>query len=155
MQTQLRNFHRRPAATVFSFLAAVILAAAQTPVESPSAFEQILARLDRLERQNRDLAEQVRALRNELALSQNHSSAASSDTVAAGPAASDDAQAASVNERLDVQEHRLEEQAQTKVESSQHMPVRITGMALFNAFLNSRPNENLVVPVLAPGSGGA
>ena len=154
MQTQLRNFHRRPAATVFSFLAAVTLAAAQTPAESPSALEQVLARLDRLERQNRELVEQVRALRSELALSHNPSSGASGDTVAAGSAAPDGAQMASVNERLDVQERRLEEQAQTKVESSQHMPVRITGMALFNAFLNSRPNDNLVVPVLAPGSGG-
>src|SRR4029077_6188556 len=110
---------------------------------------------DRLERQNRELVEQVRALRNELALSQDHSSTASNVTVAGGPTSSDGAQTPSVNERLDVQEHRLEEQAQAKVESSQHMPVRITGMALFNAFLNSRPNGNLVVPVLAPGSGGA
>jgi hypothetical protein len=155
MQTQLRNFHRRSAATVFLFLAAVTLAAAQTAAESPSALDQILARLDRLERQNRELVEQVRALRNELALSHDQSSALSAGTVASGPPAQDGAQAASVNERLDVQERRLEEQAQTKVESSQHMPLRVTGMALFNAFLNSRPNGNLVVPVLAPGSGGA
>ena len=155
MQTQLRNFHRRSAATVFLFLAAVTLAAAQTAAESPSALDQILSRLDRLERQNRELVEQVRALRNELALSHDQSSAPSNDTVAAGPSSPDGLQTASVNERLDVQERRLEEQAQTKVESSQHMPVRITGMALFNAFLNSRPNGNLVVPVLAPGSGGA
>jgi hypothetical protein len=155
MQTQPRNFHRRSAATVFLFLAAVTLASAQTAAESPPALDQILSRLDRLERQNRELVEQVRALRNELALSQDHSSTASNVTVAGGPTSSDGAQTASVNERLDVQEHRLEEQAQTKVESSQHMPVRITGMALFNAFLNSRPNGNLVVPVLAPGSGGA
>lgn len=155
MQTQLRNFHRRSAATVFLFLAAVTLAPAQTAAESPSALDQILSRLDRLEQQNRELVEQVRALRNELALSLDHSSTASNDTVAAGRSSPDGAQTASVNERLDVQEHRLEEQAQTKVESSQHMPVRITGMALFNAFLNSRPNGNLVVPVLAPASGGA
>lgn len=152
MQTQPRNFHRRSAAIVFSFLAVVTLAAAQTPAEKPSALDQILARLDRLERQNRELTEEVRALRNDLALSR---SVAPSVTVATAPTAPDGAQAASVNERLDVQERRLEEQAQTKVESSQHMPVRITGMALFNAFLNSRQNDNLVVPVLAPGSGGA
>jgi hypothetical protein len=155
MQTQLRNFHRRSAATVFLFLAAVTLAAAQTQSESPSALDQILARLDRLERQNRELVEQVRALRNELALSHDQSPAPSNDTAAAGPSSPDGVQTAGVNERLDVQERRLEEQAQTKVESSQHMPVRITGMALFNAFLNSRPNDSLVVPVLAPGSGGA
>jgi len=53
MQTQLRNFHRRPSATVFSLLAAATLAAGQTPAEKPSALDQILSRLDRLERQNR------------------------------------------------------------------------------------------------------
>ncbi|HXI42532.1 MAG TPA: hypothetical protein VNH83_21295 [Bryobacteraceae bacterium] len=153
MQTQLRNFHRRPSATVFSFLAAAILAAGQTPAEKPSALDQILSRLDRLERQNRELTEEVRALRSELALSHNHASEGSDGTTTASTAP-DGTHSGTVNERLDVQERRLEEQAQTKVESSQHLPVRITGMALFNAFLNSRANDSLVVPVLAPGSGG-
>ena len=155
MQTQFRNPLRRSAATVLSFLAVVALAPAQVPAEKASALDQILARLDRLERQNRELAEEVHALRNELALSNNHSSTESKVTVATGVTAADGGQPISVNERLDVQERRLEEQAQTKVESSQHLPVRITGMALFNAFLNSRPSDNLVVPVLAPGSGGS
>jgi hypothetical protein len=156
MQTQLRNFHRRSAATVFLFLAAVTLAPAQTAAESPSALDQIISRLDRLEQQNRELVEQVRALRNELALSLDHSSTASNDTVAAGRSSPDGAQTASVNERLDVQEHRLEEQAQTRGRIvAATCPCVLPGVALFNAFLNSRPNGNLVVPVLAPASGGA
>ncbi len=155
MQTYHRNPHRWPAATVFSFIVFVTAAAAQTPPENPSAFEQILARLDRLERQNRELAEEVRALRNDLALAHGHPPAPSNGAAPTESAPADGAQTVSVNERLDVQERRLEEQAQTKVESSQHLPVRITGMALFNAFLNSRPNGNLVVPVLAPGQSGA
>jgi hypothetical protein len=155
MQTHRRNPRRRPAAAIFSLIVFVSAAAAQSHPENPAALDQIVTRLDRLERQNRELIEQVRALRNELALAHDHPATLSTDPPPTGPTPADAAQAANVNERLDVQERRLEEQAQTKVESAQHMPVRITGMALFNAFLNSRPNGNLVVPVLAPGEGGA
>jgi hypothetical protein len=49
--------------------------------------------------------------------------------------------------------------AQTKVEASGRYPIRITGMALFNAFLNSNTIADLEYPTLAaPGgsqSGGA
>ena len=34
----------------------------------------------------------------------------------------------------------VEEQAQTKVESSQRFPIKLTGMALVNAFVNSKQN---------------
>src|SRR5262245_4844349 len=59
----------------------------------------ILERLERLERQNRELMDEVRALRTELAEKQSP------------PAASDQSVLA---ERIEVQERRLEEQAQTK-----------------------------------------
>jgi len=135
---------KRPAAALFSCAVFAAAAAAQSPAENTPALNQILQRLDRLEQQNRQLLDEVRDLRRELAASREHPATASAD---APPAAN--AQAAGIPERLDVEERRIEEQAQTKVESSQHMPVRITGMALFNAFLNSRPS-GLVVPVVAP-----
>ena len=53
---------------------------------------------------------------------------------------------------------RIEELAQSKVEASQHFPIRITGMALFNAFLNSAGSGGDQYPTFAwPGrqsSGG-
>jgi len=125
-------------------LVAFPLAAQTTPETSP-AFAQILKRLDRLEQENQQLTQEIRALRAELAQSREPAT-----HPPAAPAASDGTQPADLAERMDVQERRLEEQAQTKVESSQHFPIRITGMALFNAFLSSHPNEGLVVPVLAP-----
>jgi hypothetical protein len=96
---------------------------------------QILQRLDRLEQENRDLTAQVRQLQQELG--------------AARPANPAPEQAASVEERLTIQENRVEEQAQTKVESSQKFPLRITGMALFNAFLNSRYSGGAEYPTAA------
>ena len=150
MQIHRLNLHRWVVTTLISS-AFTATAAAQGPSEN-SALQQVLARLDRLEQQNRQLTEEIHALRDELAASRERPGTPDSvpgNTPAAGaPAAAD------LAEKVEVQERRVEEQAQTKVESSQHMPVRITGMALFNAFLNSRPNDNLIVPVVAPASGG-
>jgi len=145
-----------PSATLLSLIALSPAAMAQAPPEPHPAIEHILNRLDRLEQENRQLTEEIRALRNELASAREQTG----NRPAAAAASADGSQPADLPERMDVQERRLEEQAQTKVESSQHFPVRITGMALFNAFLSSHPNDGLVVPVLAPAtntalSGGA
>ena len=69
---------------------------------------RILERLDRLEQENRALSEQVRALQAQLG------------TPAPPPP--------TVEERLDIQQQRIEEQAQTKVEASQKFPIRVTGI---------------------------
>jgi hypothetical protein len=113
--------------------------AAQTP-----DLKSILDRLDRLEQENRTLAEQVRDLRNQLAAAQ--SGAAPAATPAATP---------SIEERLEVQQQRIEEQAQTKVEASQKFPIQLTGMALFNAFANSHQSGGFDYPTAALPSGSA
>ncbi len=103
----------------------------------------ILDRLDRLEQENRSLSEQVKELRTQLA-------AARGDATPAEP---------STEERLDVQQQRIEEQAQTKVEASQKFPIKFTGMALFNTFMDSRQNGGVDYPTVAaapgPGLAGA
>jgi hypothetical protein len=97
----------------------------------------ILARLDRLESENRELREQVRELR---------------DQMRAGPVP---APAQKLEERMDIEERRTAEQAQTKVEASQRFPIRITGMALVNAFINSRQNGGFDIPWVASAARGA
>jgi hypothetical protein len=94
---------------------------------------KILERLDRLEKENRSLSEQVRALQEQLG------------TPPPPPP--------TVEERLDIQQHRIEEQAQTKVESSQKFPLRLSGMALFNAFANSKQSGGSDYPVTAAPTG--
>ena len=129
-----------PRAALLSLIA-FALAVAQTPPESSPALAQILQRLDRLEQENLRLSQEIRELHAELARS--HEPAANPPR-----SAPDGAQSADLAERMNVQERRLEEQAQTKLESAQHFPVRITGMALFNASLNSHPTDGLVAPVI-------
>jgi hypothetical protein len=97
---------------------------------------QILERLDRLEKQNRDLAAQVVQLKTELAALQPEAPAGAAPT-------------ATLEDRVAIQEKRIEEQAQTKVETSQKFPLTITGMALFNAFLNSRYGGGVEYPTVA------
>src|SRR5258708_18760156 len=94
---------------------------------------RILERLDRLEQENRALSGEVKALRAELSASREGQPAAE------GPKAT-------VEERLDIQQARIDELAQTKVEASQKFPVRVTGMALFNAFMNSRQSGGFDYP---------
>lgn len=114
---------------------------------------EVLARLDRLENDNRALTEEIHALRKELSASRT----APADTPAVASVPSDnratDGQAPG-EDRQEVDQSRIEELAQTKVESSQKFPIRITGMALFNAYTNGRYNnqtDNPAVASLAPG----
>jgi hypothetical protein len=109
------------------------LAGAQTP-----DLTRILERLDRLERENHDLSEQVTALRARL------------DGV---PTAAVKAVDVPLDQRVEIQERRVEDLAQAKVESAQKFPLRITGMALFNAFLNSRQSGGVDYPVTAGATG--
>src|SRR6266404_4669317 len=113
------------------FLLPTVLAAQQK-----SDLQQILERLERLERENHNLAAEVRLLREELAASRGV-------TTAAAPSE------APLEERLAVQEQRVEEQAQTKVEASQRLPLTLTGMVLFNAFLNGRASGGQEYPTTA------
>ncbi|HEX3744986.1 MAG TPA: hypothetical protein VHW09_13680 [Bryobacteraceae bacterium] len=102
--------------------------------------DAILARLDRLEQENRAMAEEIHALRAELAAAQAAPATPAAETLA---------------EKVDIQDQRIEEQAQTKVESSQKFPISLTGMALVNAFVNSKQNGGSDYPTAASFNSGA
>jgi hypothetical protein len=105
----------------------------------------IVERLEALEKQNRALTEEIEALRRQLAAAQGSLVAPSTPPV---------------EERLQVQERRTEELAETKVQASRRLPLSITGMLLFNAYLNSRFSGAQEFPTVAssnavPRTGGA
>jgi hypothetical protein len=110
---------------------------------------EVLARLDRLEKDNRELTEEIRSLRQELGVLR----APAIEKGPNGPASSDGQQATDgqqpEEERQAVEQSRIEELAQTKVESSQKFPIRVTGMALFNAYRNGRHNNQAENPPIA------
>lgn len=113
-------------------LVLVILAVrvrAQESADSSAVMKQILARLDSLEKENRELVQDVQSLRQELAASRSAAPAGTGDTKKPDQA--------SLDERLSVEEGRTAEQAQTKVEAANKFPIQLNGMLLFNAFANS------------------
>jgi len=85
------------------------------------------------------LLEEVRELRQQIAATRQQPEATPSP---------------SLEERVDVQEKRTEEQSQTKVEASQKFPLSITGMALFNAFITGRNNNGFENPTAAAAVAG-
>src|SRR5690242_1294528 len=107
--------------------------------QTPAQLDSIAQRLDRLEQENRALTEEVKNLRGELA-----SLRGSTETTQAA-----------ADGRMELQQRRIEEQAQSKVEASQKFPIRLAGMALFNAFADSKQNGGADYPVVAaPPSAG-
>jgi len=110
-----------------SFICLVLGLSRSLCAQTAPDLAKILDRLDRLEQENRMLSEQVRALQAQLG------------TPAPPPP--------TVEERLDVHENRIQEQAQTKVEASQKFPIRLTGMAaLFQPVIRfQQPAFGLVV----------
>jgi len=112
--------------------------------------KEVLARLDRLENQNRELMDELRALRQQLGAAELSPAPAAATAPAPPPAVEavatppnqpavpTSAPAAPLEERVEVQEQRIAQMEQSKVSSEHRLPVTLTGMALFNAFMNGR-----------------
>ena len=120
---------------VFLLVSLISTALAQSPDQNTA----ILERLDRLEKQNRELLAEIRLLREQVQKSGEAPSADQSANQTNG----------ATDEHVEVNEHRIDELAQTKVEASQKFPIQLTGMALFNAFRNGRYGGNAQYPVVA------
>ena len=130
----------------------LLLVPAALAAQDNTALQQILNRLDRLEKENRELQAEVNALRNGLGFQRPAAAVSQPEAinpVAINPVAINDVPPIPLEERVAVQERRIEEQQQTKVEASQRFPLSLTGMVLFNAFLNGKATGNEQFPTLA------
>src|SRR4051794_6552580 len=84
--------------------------------QSAPDMQRVLDRLDKLEKQNQELMAEIQALRSELGQTNR-------EAVPPQPAAP----APTLAERMEVQESRTAELAQSKIETSQRIPVSLTG----------------------------
>jgi hypothetical protein len=108
-------------------VAALLVPAVSSSAQSVDPLEAIQQRLDALEQQNADLRNELRVLREEL------------DKVRQPRSPSPDVNRLdALEEKVDLQTTRQADQDLVKAESSQRVPIRLTGMVLFNAFRNSR-----------------
>jgi hypothetical protein len=136
------------------FLSVPLLLPAPVSAQNSDELRQILERLERLERENRNLAAEVRALRTELSATRTSDATQAASATRAestAPAAPLEAPTAGppIEEQVAVNNRRIADLSQTKVESSQKLPVTLTGMVLFNAFVNGRSNSGEQYPTIA------
>ncbi len=118
------------------FWASLLLTVSTAFPQDRLQVSEILKRLDRMEEQNRQLLEEIRSLRQQLAASP---AAAAQPEPATAP----------VEERVAVQERRTDELDQSKVGTGHKLPVTLTGTVLFNAFRNGPYGGDQMNPVLA------
>jgi hypothetical protein len=133
------------------------------PAQEREDFQQILQRLNQLEREDHNLAEEVHALRAEIDGARSSSSSTpaaatpapvQASTSAAGTPANTPPEPVNVSpvpmdERVAVAEQRTAELSQTKVEAAQRMPITLAGMVLFNSFINGRASGGVQNPLTA------
>lgn len=117
-------------------LLAILAPALAFSSDDTQLLQKIIDRLDHLEKQNQVLTAEVQSLRAQLA--------AASPSTASPPAAQD-----TTAEKTEVLEQRTADLDQVKVEASQKFPIKITGMALFNSFIDSRNNGGFENPEAA------
>jgi hypothetical protein len=110
---------------------AIVLTTISLYGQSTPEVREILSRLEKLESANRALVDEIKELRKELG----------STRQAPAPLAHP--------EQIDVNAQRIDDLAQSKVEASQKLPVQLTGMALFNAYVNGHANGGFENPVVA------
>jgi hypothetical protein len=117
--------------------------------QQPPELKDVVDRLDRLEAQNRDLMAEIRALRQQLAAGQ---------PTPAPEAAPQSAEAETppqpIADRVDIAERRIADLDQFKVSSEHRLPVTLTGMLLFNTFLNGKGSGGADNPTVLPPAGG-
>src|SRR6185437_10042594 len=105
---------------LLAFLLAAVAGAQTGTTSETELLKRLLQRMDDLEQQNRQLTKEVHALRQEITASHSPQTATEQPPPApAGP---------TLDERVSVNENRINEQSQTKVEASQKFPISLHGM---------------------------
>lgn len=125
----------------------VLALAGRALPQSNVEMQKILERLDRLEDENQKLLDEVRQLRIDL-----KAAAAQTADVVQSP---ESKPAAPDSERISVLESRTADLDQSKVSASQRFPISLTGMLLFNSFINGRNSNGAEYPIVAGAPGTA
>jgi uncharacterized coiled-coil protein SlyX len=136
--------------------------AVQSPVQMGQRIEAISAalaatqqQLEQSQRQMQQLQQELLQLRQQMAAEAPSASPSGTTTsinpsaVASSSASTALPDAVTTEERLQTLEAAVRLHDQTKVESASKYPVRVTGLLLFNAFLNNGVPDNIDVPAVA------
>ncbi len=159
----ISHLMRQPLA-IFSTLLALSAPCMKAQTDEPSipvqiqqlaaAMERTQAQLKESQRQLDDMRQQLASLQQQLATQQAKTVPAvdSPQTAAEPQAASGELQV--IREHQAVQDAQIATHDQTKLESESRYPVKITGLLLFNGFINTNAVDMTATPTVAlPGSG--
>jgi hypothetical protein len=119
------------------------------------------AQLEQSQRQIGELQKQLKALQLQVTQSRSsapipESSVSASSTSTIQPEPADAASAVpDIQDRQVMQESQIATLEQTKVESESKYPVKITGLLLFNGFVNTQAVDMPATPTLAVGGSGS
>jgi hypothetical protein len=120
------------------------------------------AQLEQSQRQINELQKQLKALQLQVTQSRSAEVIPESSSVSASSASTNQREptdAAStlqdIHDRQVMQESQIATLEQTKVESESKYPVKITGLLLFNAFVNTQAVDMPATPKLAVGGSGS
>ena len=117
--------------------------------------------LEQSQRELNELRNQLSALKLQLAAHPPSSSTtppATAEATPATPSPSSSSTAAAIDdlrERQALQESQIATHEQSKVESDSKYPVKITGLLLFNGFVNTRAVNLAATPTVATGGSGS
>jgi hypothetical protein len=125
------------------------------------AMAKAQAQIEESQRQLSEMRRQLAALQAQVTESQSNTQTLPSDSPGAvsPPSANNTtatyaAEIQDIRERQSIQESQIATQEQTKVESESKYPVKITGLLLFNGFVNTNAVDIPATPTAAiPGSG--
>jgi hypothetical protein len=115
----------------------LLIAAPLFPQSPDPAVAKILQRLDQLEQTNQRLEQENQQLKQDLASVRKE--ILDLQAAKSGPP---------VDEKLDVQQQRIEDLAQSKVEAAQKFPVKLSGLVLMNTFLYAGHTGGEDLPVV-------
>lgn len=123
------------------------------------AVEQAQAQMSAYQKQLQDLQQQLAALRQQLAAEKNTegASAASQTAEAADgdPPGTSKSSLAEIRERQGVDESQIATLDQTKVETESKFPLKVSGLLLFNGYVNTRQVDAAADPTYALPGGGS
>jgi hypothetical protein len=129
------------------------------PVTDSAVQERIRALTDAMERVESQMQESQRELaeiRKQLAALRDSSGAGTAPPAAASDSAKSLADAvANVRETQAVQEAQIATLEQTKVESASKYPLKVSGMILMTAMVNTHGTDSVQTPVVAYSGGGS
>jgi hypothetical protein len=141
-------------------LSAPCVKAQTDPPSIPAQIQQLTTAMERTQAQLQDSQRQLDEMRQQLAnLQQQMAAQQGSPVPAADPQTAGEPQTASadlqpIREHEALQDAQIATHEQTKVESESKYPVKITGLLLFNGFVNTNAVDMAATPTVAiPGSG--